>query len=125
MNMANNVYIESKFDLKPAFVDVAKNYFKASVDRFDRNKPMDAAMYANKWVDQSTNHLVPDMMASCKKKLLFLLSIFFLFFIFLNLCCRFHGWFQRNDAVELRILPGRLEVPIQQRIHQRTRFLPG
>lgn len=67
MSVANNIYLSNKHDRELLIEIMMNKIFNIRLSKFDYEKPYDAAVAINKWVDESTNHLIKNMMADGKK----------------------------------------------------------
>ena len=86
MNMADAVFAADKHEY---LSEVVGNFaFKIPFIDFDSKEPRDAVVAINKWVDNVTNHLIPDVMAYCMSQSL----IFHLLRLMISIVCfSFHG----------------------------------
>ncbi|XP_033067520.1 neuroserpin isoform X2 [Trachypithecus francoisi] len=63
MKIANSLFVQNGFHINEEFLQMMKKYFNAEVNHVDFSQNVAVANYINKWVENSTNNLVKDLVS--------------------------------------------------------------
>lgn len=61
LKIANAVWVDSQITLKDKFQDTVSKDFSATVENLDFSKTEEASKVINKWCDENTEHLIPEI----------------------------------------------------------------
>lgn len=63
MKIASSLFVQNGFHVNDEFVQMLKKYFNAEVNHVDFGQNVAVANYINKWVENSTNNLLKDLVS--------------------------------------------------------------
>lgn len=61
LRVANKIYVQQSYHIKPAFAQLAKEQFASETETLDFGDAAASAAAINAWVEQKTNHLIKDL----------------------------------------------------------------
>lgn len=73
LSIANSAWVKKGFEIKPEFLEVVKNYYKAEANSLDFDSPS-AKNTINDWVSKNTRGKIPTIVDSTSGKVLFLIN---------------------------------------------------
>ncbi|XP_023573577.1 neuroserpin [Octodon degus] len=63
LKIANSLFVQNGFHVKDEFLKMMKKYFNAEVNHVDFSHSVAVANYINKWVENSTNNFLKDLVS--------------------------------------------------------------
>lgn len=73
VNLANSLWYTTDFAVKPSYLNVNQTYFDAEVRSIDFKQAW-AKDTINAWVDEKTNHLIPDIVEHTQNQVMYLIN---------------------------------------------------
>lgn len=72
VKIANKIFVNSDFKLKPEYQSKIQTVFNSAVEPLDVSKPKQSVDDINKWVSDTTNDKIKNLIQECNYKLKFL-----------------------------------------------------